>query len=92
MDIRTTTEELLAQFNTYLLNAERSKAMIEKYNRDIVALYQFVGAHAVTKSLCSLIRNRCCNMAMRNAASIPCLLRLIVFSALPVGMNASCHC
>lgn len=49
MGKRYLTIDIIDKFNLYLLNEERSKATIEKYNRDILVLYRFLCGKEVTK-------------------------------------------
>ncbi len=47
--IKTTTEDLIKEFNYYLIDEEKASATIEKYMRDIKAFYQWVSGSELDK-------------------------------------------
>ena len=51
MNNRELTTELVNDYNAYLLDEERSKVTIEKYNRDISAFLNYAKGSAITKEL-----------------------------------------
>ena len=51
MKQRKITEHLLKEFETYLLESEKSRATIEKYMRDVRCFQRFVGNVKLEKGI-----------------------------------------